>query len=142
MNRINWSRVLLGGLVVGVVLGIFAAVMIPLFAAAWNESLETLGSSIPEATPAFIAGGAAINIALGIAAVWLYAAIRPRYAAGPKTAAIAGFVIWLILALANLSVAVLTDLTVADVAKTHGPSIVSLVVATIAGAWVYREPAP
>jgi hypothetical protein len=28
--------------------------------------------------------------------MWLYAAIRPRYGPGPKTAAVAGFALWFI----------------------------------------------
>lgn len=32
----------------------------------------------------------AVDIAMGIWAVWLYSAIAPRYGAGPMTAAIAG----------------------------------------------------
>ena len=36
----------------------------------------------------------AMTSALGIAAVWLYAAIRPRYGAGPRTAVIAGLAVW------------------------------------------------
>ena len=31
---------------------------------------------------------------VGIFAVWLYAAIRPRYGAGPKTALCAGAAVW------------------------------------------------
>jgi hypothetical protein len=142
MSKINWGRVLLGGLLAGVVTGAFTAVFIPLFGGAWNESLEALGASMPDPTAAFVVGGTALNFATGIVAVWLYAAIRPRYGAGPKAAAIAGFAIWLILALANLSLVLLTNLTVGLVAAIHGPNIVTFVVATQAGAWVYREPTP
>ena len=47
-------------------------------------------------------GGSAIPIFVvvgfvgGIAAVWLYAAIRSRFGAGPKTALIAGLFFWLV----------------------------------------------
>lgn len=140
MSKINWSRVVLGGLLAGVVIGVFSAVFVPLFAAAWTGALEGLGSSFPDTTPVFLAGAVALNIATGMLAVWLYAAIRPHYGAGPKTAAIAGFAIWLVLMLANLSLVLLTNLTVGQAAMTHGPGIVTFVVATLAGAWVYREP--
>jgi hypothetical protein len=33
---------------------------------------------------------------LGMVAVWLYAAMRPRYGAGPRTALIAGVTVWLL----------------------------------------------
>jgi hypothetical protein len=38
----------------------------------------------------------AMTFVLGIASVWLYAAIRPRYGAGVRTAAIAGLAVWVI----------------------------------------------
>jgi hypothetical protein len=37
-----------------------------------------------------------IGLAYGILMVWLYVAIRPRYGAGPKTAALAGLAAWAI----------------------------------------------
>ncbi|MGH9579875.1 MAG: hypothetical protein ACRD2R_02680, partial [Terriglobales bacterium] len=42
-----------------------------------------------------------VNLGMGIWAMWLYAAIRPRYGPGPKTAAIAGFGWWVIYCLAK-----------------------------------------
>jgi hypothetical protein len=36
----------------------------------------------------------AMTFVLGIASVWLYAAIRPRYGAGLGTAVIAGLAVW------------------------------------------------
>jgi hypothetical protein len=44
-------------------------------------------------------GGAfllAVDLMMGIWAMWLYSAIAPRYGAGPKTAAIAGVAWWTI----------------------------------------------
>ena len=35
-----------------------------------------------------------LGFVLGLVLVWLYAAIRPRFGAGPKTAAIAGAMVW------------------------------------------------
>jgi len=35
-----------------------------------------------------------LGFALGIATTWLYAAIRPRYGPGPKTALCAGAAVW------------------------------------------------
>jgi hypothetical protein len=41
---------------------------------------------------AFVVGAFVIGVLL----VWLYAAIRPRFGAGPKTAITAGVVLWLL----------------------------------------------
>ncbi|MBI4543290.1 MAG: hypothetical protein HY705_09680 [Gemmatimonadetes bacterium] len=142
MSKINWGRVVLGGIVFGVVFGIFPAIYIPMLAREWREAFAALGGNFPDTTPAFLAGAGAINIAVGIVTLWLYAAIRPRYGPGPRTAAIAGVAIWLVLLFANLSYVLLTDLTVAHAVMLHGPSLVAFVVAAIAGAWVYREASP
>ncbi len=73
--------------------------------------------------------------------VWLYAAIRPRYGAGPKTAVWAGLAVWVagvllpnavFMGAAGLFPASLTVMTTAA-------GIVELVVATLAGAALYKE---
>src|SRR6266705_759182 len=96
MGRINWGRVFLGGLLAGVVINVgeflFHAV---LFKDQVAEMMRSLGND-----PATVMTGSAVVIwnilgfLTGIAAVWLYAAIRPRFGAGAKTAAIAGVGVW------------------------------------------------
>ena len=79
-------------------------------------------------------------IVLGILSVWLYSAIRPRYGAGVKTAVIAGVFIWVVRELFpdiefgswGLYPA---NLVVADGATT----LVTCIVGTIIGAWIYKE---
>lgn len=141
MRGINAGRVVLGGLLAGVVIGIFSALFIPLFAASWQGAFDALGASPPDGSAAFLAGGTALTFSLGIVTVWLYAAIRPRYGAGAKTAAVAGLVVWLVVGITDLSLVLLTNLTLALVVATHGPNLLSLVAAAIAGGWVYREEA-
>ncbi len=136
MGKINWSRVFVGRLVAMLVMGVFPAVLIPRSGGAWSTAFENLGDW---ATPGFLVSLTGITLAMGIVAVWLYAAIRPRYGPGPKTAAIAGLAMWLILGLANLLFVRLTDLTIRQFAIIHGPSIVQFVVSTMAGAWLYKE---
>ena len=77
---------------------------------------------------------------LGIAAVWLYAAIRTRYGPGPKTAIRAGLVIWVIAVflpnLGNYSVGLFPArlLVISSVV-----SLVEFVIATLVGARLYKE---
>jgi hypothetical protein len=58
-----------------------------------DEAMKALGKSVPT-------GGGTLAVwliygfAWAIAAVWLYAAIRPRYGAGPGTAARAAVAVW------------------------------------------------
>ena len=68
----------------------------------------------------------------GIAAVWLYAAIRPRYGAGLATWAVAVF-------LANLGNYPLGLFPTRLLVITSIVALVEIVVATVVGAWLYRE---
>src|SRR5262245_21541688 len=95
MKEINLVRVLLGGLVAGVVINvgesIFNGVLFAkdVVAAMTRLNLPPVGGS---AIPIFLS----IGFALGIATVWLYAAIRPRFGPGVATAVRAGGVVWLL----------------------------------------------
>jgi uncharacterized membrane protein len=77
----------------------------------------------------------------GIFMVWLYAAIRPRYGAGLKTAVCAGLAVWAagdLLPNAGFMWAAglfPTNLTV----MTTAAGIIELVVAALAGAALYKE---
>src|SRR5207245_9650677 len=89
MGRINWSRVILGGLLAGLVLNVvdyiyYGVVMKQDMAAA----MQALGKQpIPDS---IIWVFVVWDFVMGIGLVWLYAAIRPRFGAGVKTAVIAG----------------------------------------------------
>ena len=142
MGRINWGRVFLGGLLAGVVINIgeylFHAV---LFKNEVAEMMRAMGKD-----PAAVMSGNAIVIwnlmgfLAGIGAVWGYAAIRPRFGAGAKTAMIAGIAVWFFsrflgaVGEMNMGMAsqkmILTGLVW---------GLVELVIATIAGAWAYKE---
>jgi len=77
---------------------------------------------------------------LGIAAVWLYAAIRPRYGAGPTTAIRAGLFTWAVAVfLANLGNYPLGLFPTRLLVITSIVALVEIVVATLVGAWLYKE---
>jgi hypothetical protein len=142
MGRINWGRVFLGGLLAGVVINVgeflFHAV---LFKDQMAEAMRALGKD-----PATVMTGSAVVIwnilgfLTGIGAVWLYAAIRPRYGAGAKTAAIAGVGAWFISrflgAVGEMNMGVFPQ-SIILIGLVWG--LVELIVATTAGAWVYKE---
>jgi hypothetical protein len=83
----------LGGLLAGLasnVLGIASAHF--LFAADVEALLRRLGVTLGGGTAALHVG---MRFAVGVGVVWLYAAIRPRFGAGPRTAMRAGLAMWL-----------------------------------------------
>jgi hypothetical protein len=93
VSGINLSRVILGGLVAGVVLNIgetlFNAV---LFREANNAALAKLNVAPVgnQAIACFVVAGFILSIAM----IWVYAAIRPRLGSGPRTAICAGITAW------------------------------------------------
>ncbi len=77
---------------------------------------------------------------VGIFAIWLYAAIRPRYGAGPKTAACAGAAVWglgyLLAAVTPLALHLFPRRLMA-IGLAVG--LVEVVIGTLVGGWLYRE---
>ncbi len=138
MGKINWTRVILGGLVAGVIINVFESVLNGVILAKDMEAaISALGRQMGGGALAmFIAWG----FLVGIFAVWLYAAIRPRYGAGPKTAACAGAAVWgLGYLLASVTPIALHLFPRRLMAIGLAVGLVEVVAGTLAGAWLYRE---
>src|SRR6266705_678933 len=89
MGKINMMKVLVGGLIAGVFLNIIDSV---LFGYLLKDQMAAAMASInrPAMTNAQIPWFVVLDLIAGVFLVWLYAAIRPRFGAGPVTAAKAG----------------------------------------------------
>src|SRR2546422_8917665 len=74
----------------------------------------------------------------GIATVCLYAAIRPRFGAGPSTAAIAALSVWFLTSWMHLVWAVFTAVPIADALVPLVVNLPLVVLAGLAGGWLYR----
>jgi hypothetical protein len=142
MQPINWTRVLLGGLLCGLIINAGEFVLNGvIFAESWQEISRSMNKPA-DPTPNQIAAWNVWGFALGITAVWLYAAIRPRYGIGVRTAACAGVAAWLMACLLGGAALIIQNWIPASMWLTMMIwSLVELVIATIAGAWLYREPA-
>jgi len=88
-------KVLVGGLIAGVVLNIVDGV---LFGVVLQKQMAEAMASInrPPMTGAQMPWFVFLDFVAGVFLVWLYAAIRPRFGAGPATAAKAGVAAWFI----------------------------------------------
>src|SRR6266550_460582 len=139
MGKINWSRVVLGGLLAGVVLNVVDWLMYGV----WLKqdlaaAMQAIGkpASMDNLIPWFVF----LDFVSGIGLLWVYAAIRPRFNPGVSTAVIAGVAVWFFIGLLH--------------ALGEGPmglfpekvytvgTIVALVqyaVAGAVGAYVYKE---
>ncbi len=141
MAKINFGRVILGGIAAGVVADILDYPVDGLWLAPrWSDGLKALNH--PAAfSPSAIVWFELIGIVGGIAAIWLYAAIRPRFGPGVKTAVYAGLAVWVLTALLpNLTFMYVTGLfgRRLTVYTTLG-ALVEIVAGTIAGAALYKE---
>ena len=139
MGGINLARVVLGGLVAGLVLNIGEYVLNQVvLKEQWDAVLQEFG--LGDYTTAQALATIAIIFLAGVVTVWLYAAMRPRFGAGPKTAVIAGLTVWLLAwALLTLSV-FMTGLISAGITYTTLVwGFFEVPIAALAGAWLYRE---
>ena len=77
MGKINWGRVVLGGLLAGLVLNVIDWVVYgKVLAADFNAALQALGKG--PMTGSMIIWFVIFDFLFGIFLVWFYAAIRPR----------------------------------------------------------------
>jgi hypothetical protein len=82
-------------------------------------------------------------VILGCLAVWLYAAIRPRFGPGARTAMIAGIAAWgLYYGLMVMNYAAQGIWPVSGLVITAIWGLLELILATTLGARFYTEPAP
>ena len=142
MAHTNRGRVILGGLLAGVVINIVEFVTNGIVLKdTWAQVMQGLGKSPQLSANAIVLFNVGGFLA-GIAAVWLYAAIRTRYGAGPGTAVRAAFAAWALTsflpALGNYAVGLIPTRVLVITAIV---SLADIVVGTLAGAWLYKEEA-
>lgn len=141
MNRINMTRVILGGLVAGLIINASEFVLNGVVLAdAMKVQFAKMNLQEPGANA--MAVFVAMGFVIGIATIWLYAAIRPRFGAGPKTAAIAGLAVWVlayVYGTIGLEVLGMVPARMAAIGLTWG--LAEVLVAAIGGAYFYQEEA-
>lgn len=139
MGKINQVRVLLGGLLAGLVMNIGEYVLnARILATDLDAAMQALNR--PAITESQIVWFVAMTFVLGIVAVWIYAAIRPRFNPGPSTAVCAGLIVWFFVYLYN-SVSFHVMGMFPDRLLTIGTiwGLFEIPIATVAGAWLYQE---
>jgi len=142
MGKINIGRVIVGGLVAGIVADVLGYLVDGvLLAHQWADGMKALGH-----------GGLSVNQIIwfnllgligGIALIWMYAAIRPRFGPGVMTAVWAGLAFWVVgVVLPNVSFMCVSGLFPHRLsALTTLGGVVEIVVSAIAGAALYKESA-
>jgi len=139
MKKINVGRVLLGGLIAGVVLNIGEFLLNGVvLAESMGEDFKRLGLAPPGGD--FIAKAVVATFILGVVITWLYAMIRTRFGPGVKTAVYAGLFAWFCV---YVYVGVLqtglgfVSAKLALIGVVWG--LVEYAAGAVAGAWLYKE---
>lgn len=98
MGNINWGRVLLGGLLACLMINLLGSGLDSLLLreGELGRAMRVVRPLPPWRSSIFVLLiGIVVTFLVGAMMVWWYAAIRPRFGPGPKTAALAGFAFWL-----------------------------------------------
>jgi len=139
MGKINFGRVLLGGIVAGVILNLGEMVLNGMILAKeMADFFNRCGFKQPAST--FYVIAIAITFVLGIVIVLGYAAIRPRFGAGPKTAIIAALFAWFgVYVYQNVIALGLGMVPIKLVAIALVWGLVEYIIASLVGAALYKE---
>jgi len=143
MTGINTGKVLVGGLLAGLVFNVIDFITNTfILAADFQANFTRLGlDAAAMETPALITAFIIIDFLFGFLAVFTYAAIRPRFGPGAKTAAIAAILLSLAIALVMMIFALSNVITMGLYVKLLLLATLNNVLGTVAGAWLYKEDA-
>ena len=138
---INSGKVVSGGLLAGLVMNVFDMLWnYTLLADDMKEMIDrmhldpALMTDFSKAIPWIV-----IDFVLGVLTVWTYAAMRPRFGAGAKTAILAGMVPFVGITAVLYGFTAMGVFTMGMFVKSSCLAIVSMALGSVAGAWAYKE---
>jgi hypothetical protein len=141
-HKANLARMVVGGVFAGVVVSVITAIANTFFLQndflTWVRSME--GHLHPPSQGTQVSLWTIMALLDGMVGVWIYAGLRTRYGAGPKTALLSGVLVWIV---GRFCVAL--DMIGLGVFPLHfliGQSFLGLVAilsGTVVGASVYKE---
>ena len=143
MSKINLPRVILGGVVAGIVIDVCEGMLNGvILKQQWADVFTALGKTSDTMSVKQIIAFNLWGIVAGIITVWLYAGLRPRYGAGPRTAILAGLTVWALAFGLATAVPVFFHLYPVGLGLTSvGLEAVEMILAGLAGAALYKESA-
>lgn len=139
MNEINYAGVMKGGIVAGLIMTV-SEFLLNETVAGPQMTAELAAHNLPPVSGGAIAVFTVITLLLGIFTVWLYAAIRPRLGAGPKTAICAGLIVWgLAYLYSAIAFGVLGINSLGLVVLTIVWTAIEMILASAVGGYLYTE---
>jgi hypothetical protein len=136
MAKTNWARLLLCGILTGVSWYLLSLVVFVYLLGGTAYAAAVESAHRPRLFPAlpFI-----LYLVAGIWAMWFYVSIRPRYGAGPKTAALTAVALWFVLALEGLRLAAVGFFPISLLGSAVASALPVILAASLVGAWAYRD---
>ena len=135
----NIGRVLLGGLIAGVVANagdyVINMYLMEEEATAMVQRLNLSAAAVQGSLATWIV----VDLIWGLLLVFTYAGFRPRFGPGPRTALIAGVTIWLAVCVVFAGLMSMGIYTQQAYLKSSALTLVNTLVASLAGAYFYRE---
>ena len=139
---INTSKVVVGGLAAGVMGNIVGYVGFGMLLAPRFEA-EAVAVAPTLAGRGMTTGAVVTNIVstfvIGLLLVWLYAAIRPRFGPGSRTAIFAAMVVWLCGFLFHMDMLILGMVSQQTYALASLVALVQLIASAWVGGMLYKE---
>jgi hypothetical protein len=138
----NSTRIILGGILAGIILFVGASVTNGVILdsdwQAWLKAMGPLNHAPSQLVASLI--WLVVMILIGIAGMWIYAAVRSKLTPGPATAAKVGVAVWVCAFLApELGNIALGSYPLSTIVVGSLAGLVGAVVSMLAGAWVYRD---
>jgi len=140
VSGINTNRWLAGGLVAALLIWLLEGAGSVLYMDDMQASLTALGLSI-EMDARMWAISVLVSLISGLVLIFFYAAARPRFGPGPKTAMIVACAFWLggyLVSLIGLYMIGMYEVGLLTTWAVVG--LVEMNIAALVGGWIYREP--
>ena len=135
----NYARILLGGLLAGLVLNVGEFLLNDFVMGNQMKDFMTR-HNFAEPGPNFMVAAIGLTFVMGVAIVLGYAMIRTRLGPGVKTAIIAGLFAWFAVYVYNGIIhSVLFGIPMGTMVMVLVWGLVQYSVAAVAGAWLYKE---
>jgi hypothetical protein len=139
MGGINVGRWLAGGVAAAVVIFALEGVSSIFYLDQMMASLAALGLEM-EISGSAMAVNVLVSLISGLVLIFFYAAVRPRFGPGPKTAILVAVVLWFggyFLSLVGYQV---VGIYPTGLLVTWGiVGIVEMIIAALVGGWIYKE---
>lgn len=139
MKGINVTRWLIGGVVAGIFVWLFEGAASMLYYEQMQAALEARGLAMDMSAKVFIIS-ILVSLLAGLTLVFFYAAVRPRFGPGPKTALIVAVALFIGSYLISLLSYELLGLVPTRLLVIWGViGLTEMILATLVGAWLYNE---